>query len=171
MNKKIIIKTLLSFWIIYHVLVIFVMPNSSSFLGRYFGVYLVPYANVFGLNSPWMFFSPNPAPDYHMNITLYPKGSSEPIEIQWPEKKKAILFLTPAIRNFYLMHFFVRSPQLIETLLVPWLCKQQQSTEMVNINISIKSPPSLDKARFLTHDELKHSYEEVNYFEKTYSCI
>lgn len=192
MNRT-FVKRLLSLWIIYHLFVIFVMPNAGSFLGRYFGSYLVPYANIFGLNSPWMFFSPNPAAEYTMNITLYPKtplenasfaeketdplaaattevASAPPTEIQWPIQKHAILISTPAIRNFYLMHFFIRTPQYIETLLAPWFCKENPNSESVNIYIKIKNPPTLDKARVLNDENLKNSYEEVNYFERTFSC-
>lgn len=173
---KNIIKTFLSLWIIYHVFVIFVMPNSGSFLGRYFGSYLVSYANFFGLNSPWIFFSPNPPPEYKMKITLYQKDSDsvskdqQPIEIDWPLKAQSIPISTTAIRNLYLMHFFIRAPNLIEQWLAPWFCKENNNIEFVNILIKYRTPPALDKARILTLDELNQSYEEVLYFEKSFSC-
>ncbi|HPI41542.1 MAG TPA: hypothetical protein PLJ21_12100 [Pseudobdellovibrionaceae bacterium] len=173
------LKPILSLWIVYHLFVIFVMPNASSYLGRSLGTYLVPYANIFGLNSPWMFFSPNPAPEYIMNISLYPKNgqgnendfSNDEVQtLHWPEKSKSILLTTPGIRNFYLMHFLIRSPQYIETLLAPWVCRQYPNTESLHINVRVKTPPSLDKSEGLKHEDLVLSLEETNYFEKSYAC-
>ncbi len=168
-----LLKPILSLWIVYHLFVIFVMPNASSYLGRSLGTYLVPYANIFGLNSPWMFFSPNPAPEYIMNISLYPKDGQNVEDVQtlfWPERSKAILLSTPGIRNFYLMHFLIRSPQYIETLLAPWVCQQYPNTESIHVNVRVKTPASLDKSRALNHEDLMLSFEEANYFERSYAC-
>ncbi|MCX7977885.1 MAG: hypothetical protein N2578_02655, partial [Bdellovibrionaceae bacterium] len=52
---------LFSVWIVYHIVVISVIPNQSNFLNRYFEKAIVPYASQLGMNASWNFFSPDPA--------------------------------------------------------------------------------------------------------------
>src|SRR5437867_2035354 len=52
-------KIVLSCFIIFHIISVFVLPNPESIVYR--NLTLIPqYGNLFGLNTTWRFFSPNP---------------------------------------------------------------------------------------------------------------
>ena len=57
---RFILKLILSIWLVYHLFVISVVPNFSSFAKRYGGDWLAKYANLIMINARWDMFAPNP---------------------------------------------------------------------------------------------------------------
>src|SRR4051812_36520058 len=65
------LRSLISVLICFHLVVILVLPNSSSFLGRALEPWIVPYANLLGLNVTWNFFAPDPAHTMYINYFVH----------------------------------------------------------------------------------------------------
>ncbi len=54
-------KVLLSFFILFQIAAVFILPNPEGILYRELAPVVVTFGNFFGLNTTWRFFSPNPA--------------------------------------------------------------------------------------------------------------
>jgi len=60
-RAKLLVKVILSGWIVYNIFTMLVMPNLGAYFGRSTSRFITPYGNTVGLNASWNFFSPDPA--------------------------------------------------------------------------------------------------------------
>jgi hypothetical protein len=146
------LRVVLSVFIVYHLLVISVMPNRSSFLGRQLEPWINPYANLLGLNITWNFFAPDPEHTMYIHYRVYfPENeggeSRDPVEGFIPPAKEKIVVDTSARRFFYAMRFLILDQRRMKVLLVPFLCRSHEGAEEVHIKSILEPIPSLDLSR------------------------
>ena len=60
LHNRILLKTFLSLFAIWHIFSIFVLPDPDSVLYHHLTNSVVRYGNLIGFNNTWRFFSPNP---------------------------------------------------------------------------------------------------------------
>lgn len=160
-----------SLWLVYHVFVILMMPNGTSYVGRTLGPVIRPYAAILGLNASWNFFSPDPAHTMYMKFTLYDEDEvKEPREIYFPAQKDQGVWDLGERRNLYAMRYFLLDPRRIEAILGPYLCRHEAPVSVVRIEHVVNSVPSLDEAVLFRErgmSEMSQEFESVN---REYRC-
>ena len=146
-----ICKGLFSVWIVYHLVVMILMPNGSSFLVRRSQSYLLPYANSIGLNATWNFFSPDPAHTMYFNYKVRFEdengNETKPVFEGWfPPEKQAVIVDSSKRRFLYAVRFLLLDPKRLEVLFAPWLCREHPGSSKVIIQQITERIPYLDLA-------------------------
>ncbi|HTL12160.1 MAG TPA: hypothetical protein VL588_06715, partial [Bdellovibrionota bacterium] len=57
--------------LVFHLLVVALVPNQHLYVHRASAGILLPYANLLGINTAWRYFAPDPAPPvyYEFDVT------------------------------------------------------------------------------------------------------
>lgn len=136
-----ILKTVLSIFLVYHLLAVTILPMGSGLVIRELGRYFVGYANIFALNTTWQFFSPGPSPIFYLEYTYsYPAAGddedawetqSEPMLL--PERRTGFGISDFYSRRLYSMRFLSLNSDRMENLLVPWICRQDPKASSVSV--------------------------------------
>jgi len=153
---KNLLKLILSLFAIYHLCAITIFANPSSFLGRHLSEPFLYYANMFGLNNTWNFFSPDPAHTMYLSYRVHFEDTGattkEPIEGFLPPEKKQIVVNSSRRRMLYALRFLLLDPSRFQTILEPWLCRQFPGASEIALSYNLETLPSLDLA--LSHPDL-----------------
>ncbi len=164
-------RILLSLFICFHLVVILVLANGSSFLGRSLEPWLAPYGNVLALNLTWTFFAPDPAHTMFIRYLVYFDDDlgterKSPIEGYVPEEKDQIVIDTSKRRYLYAMRFLILDQKRMKTLLGPFLCRKYPGASSISLEEILEPIPNLDLARI---GDLKPS-EERKMLTYTHHC-
>ena len=173
---KRIFKILISLWILYHLSVILVLANGSSFVGRNWSQFFLPYGNVLGLNSSWNFFSPDPAHTMYLQYKIrYEDGQGnelkEPFEGFLPPEKNQVVVDSSKRRMLYAMRFLLLDPSRLETLMGPWLCRKYPGASEVSISYILEALPSLDVALTNSETSIADLKKEAQSNSLVYRCV
>lgn len=157
---KTIFKAIVHFWILFHVTLILIMPNSGSFIGRYYEKWILPYTNTIGLNSAWSFFSPDPSLIFTMKyrfLFLNEMGEElkPSIDGQYPRFSSGNFINPIRMRELYTFRFFNLIESYRESYLFPWLCRQNPEATHVEIQALVEAYMPLDKAMKLEQQSEK----------------
>jgi hypothetical protein len=163
-------KVLISLWLVYHLLAVFVLPGGGSFVIRRLQSYLLPYANTVGVNTTWNFFSPDPANTmyfiYHINFENDEGEELKPREEGFfPPEKDKIVTNGSRRRLLYAMRFLMLDSRRLQTLMAPWLCREYPEASRVSIQMILEKIPSLDRALLAGADR-----EQIDSQKVSYSC-
>lgn len=169
------IKALLSLWALYHLLVVIVMSNGGSFVGRLLQGYITPYANITGFNTSWNFFSPDPAHTMYFRYLVYFNDENgeplqEEVEGFFPRLKNQGTFDPRERRELYLMHFFLLNPERLEKLFAPMICRQYPGATSLRVDFIIESIAPLDQAVTLKRDSMADLSNQYEFIKREYSC-
>ncbi len=169
------LKIFLSVWIVYNIITMVVMPNAGSFLGRKYGHYIAPYANIVGLNASWNFFSPDPAQTIYLKYFiefLNSDGDSvqDPIVGYFPQEKNKAVMDVNRRRELYVMRFMIIGPNRLQNLFGPWLCRQYPNATSVHIEQMAETVASLDEVLSKHNSTVKELSREVTYANIDFRC-
>lgn len=168
MQKK--FRYVLLIYAIYHICAIVLMPNPSSLLSREFAGYFTPYTNLFGLNTTWQFYSPEPASYlYYSYEVQVPEG--EPLAGRWPLAKADVPSMLQENYNrfMYNSRYVTSTPERVEKFFVPFLCKKVPGAVSVSISGSVEQLPDLEKAR-LDSEAINSMKQKMREIERDYPC-
>ena len=148
-------KIVLSFFALMQVFLMVVLANGTSYPGRNLPAPLLNYANSISLNTPWNFFSPDPAHTMYLRAVIRFEDSEgnwlqEPKEFYLPSDRTKIIVDSGERRFLYAMRYLVISPVQIEAVLIPYLCRQNPGASSVYVEHILQPIPNLDKAQFFT---------------------
>jgi hypothetical protein len=168
-------KILLSAFICFHLIVIVVLANGSSFLGRHLAPILLPYANTLGLNATWNFFSPDPAHTMFYRMRIFFEDANgedlrEPEELYFPPEKGQIVVNSSKRRMLYAMRFLTLDPTRLKSILGPWLCRQYPGATRVKMEHFIHEIPGLDAAMAHIDQPLSELLVEKNFISEAMQC-
>jgi hypothetical protein len=168
-------RALLSLFIVFHLLVILVLANGSSYLGRNLQSLILPYGNVLGLNATWNFFSPDPAHTMYYKYKVYFENAegdelSPVVEGFLPPEKSHIVIDSSKRRLLYSMRFLTIEPSRIKTLMGPWLCKSHPGATRVRIDYVMEQIPFLDVAVARRNEPMEELISERNLIRNDISC-
>lgn len=168
-------KALLSLWILYHLFVVVVMSNPGSFLERNVRAWLAPYANITGFNTSWNFFAPDPASTMYFHYWVHFENDrgeplKEPVEGFLPQDKNTASFDVRRRRELYLMHYFFRRPERLESLFVPHLCKEHPGATTVRIEFMVETIAPLDEARIFKDEAMSDLSKQLELIKREYPC-
>lgn len=144
---RLILKVFLSLWLCYHVLVMLVVPNPSSFVIRYLGSGITAYANQLMINTGWGVFAPDPAAPSYVEYSVYFDQDSEQRTIHGaiPIDKEKLSWQPNRRREFYFMVYLISNPERAEKVLIPWLCEQHPRARKVKARLVGAEIRSLDQ--------------------------
>jgi hypothetical protein len=174
-DKHFFLKALISIFIIYHLVVIIVLPNGFSYLGRVLHPFIVPYANTLGLNTTWNFFSPDPANTIFFEYSVRFEDEmgnpiKEPIFGVLPKEKDQIITDSSQRRFLYAVRFLMLDKNRLELLFAPWLCRQYEGATRVSIKQVTQQIPNLDMANKMSDNETVVRNEIASEFS-SYNCV
>ncbi|MDZ4660456.1 MAG: hypothetical protein SGJ18_02435 [Pseudomonadota bacterium] len=153
-----VFKGIVSLWIVYHLFVILLFPNSSSLLSRKLDTFLLPYANSLNMNTPWQFFSPWPGPKMYIEYVTYSEkdavdDSEKGFELLESEKR----FFPPKNqrdpdwdnwrRRLYATRFISMEPERLEKTFVAWVCRQSPKMTGVLLEVFFYPVANIEKAK------------------------
>lgn len=167
------VQFLFSLWIVYHIAVIVVMPNSNSFLVRQVGDSLIPYANVLGLNTSWNFFSPDPAHVMYFEYSVTRKD--QPVEEESPTyyippEKDHGPFGNAKRRIMYSMRYVVLDQRRVDAILGPWLCRKHPEAYQIHVEHKIETIPPIDEAVVKNNPEMDERTQLIKMVNKDFNC-
>ena len=145
-------RGLFSLFIIYHLVVIVLMPNSGSILGRRWGNLIAPYANIVGMNATWEFFSPDPPHPFYFDYSVYfetEDGDEKrpPIDGYFPEWRTEQTLHPNKIRLKNAVRFFALTRTSVEQAFIGYLCRQYPDANRVKVRQVTEVVPPLEKAK------------------------
>lgn len=151
MQKK-WLRHLLTLFLLYHVVVIVLMPNAGSILGRRWGHYIAPYANTLGMNATWEFFSPDPPQPFYFDYSVYfetEEGDEkrEPIDGYFPDWRTERTLHPNKIRLKNAVRFFALTRASVEQAFIGYLCRKYPEANRVRVRQMLELVPPLEKAR------------------------
>lgn len=179
-RAALVLKALLSLWIVYNIVVIIVMPNAGSYFGRVTSRFIGPYANNVGLNAGWNFFSPDPAHTMYIRYMVYfshPQDSEldseterEPIEGYFPAEKNKMISSVFRSRELYLMRFMIIDKRHLKNLFGAWLCRQYPGASSVDMEHVIETVAMLDEAAAFKDESMAELSKELQFVAERFRC-
>lgn len=141
-------KVLLSLFIVFHVLTIFICPNPDGILFRKFSSTIVEYGNLFGLNTTWRFFSPNPAVRL-IEYDVFKKdqdGQYQSESFRYPKKVDDEKFHETYNRKIN-NGMYVVGRGIVNETLGPALCRAHPGAQTIALYSKGRIFPSIEKAK------------------------
>jgi len=176
-SRKILVlaKSFLSIWVLYHLFVVVVMSNGSSFMARFFEHQITTYANQTGFNTSWNFFSPDPAHTMYIRYVVNfndenGEPTKEPVEGYFPALKNVSTFDPRERRELYLMHYFILSPDRLENLFTPVICRQHPGASSIYVDFIIESIAPLDQAALQKSQSMEDLSKLNEFIKREISC-
>lgn len=170
-SRPVWLRVLLSIFIVYHLIVISVLANGGSFLGRKLGPWISPYGNLFGVNVVWNFFAPDPAHTMYIHYVVHFLDSEEgtqldPVEGFIPPEKEKIVVNTSKRRFLYAMRSLIFDEKRMKVFLGPFLCRQHPGADSIVIKNILEPIPSLDLVQLNSVQEK----QQATLLEYTHDC-
>lgn len=174
-KAKLLCKALLSFWIVYNIFTMLVMPNIGAYFGRMSSRFIIPYANTVGLNASWNFFSPDPAHTMYLHYMINyadkeGNPTKDPVEGYFPPEKNQGITATTRKRELYVMRFMVIDPKRLKVFMGPWLCRQYPGATSVDMEHVIETVPMLDQVVTFKGEGVRDLSQELQYVKESVSC-
>ncbi len=132
--------------ILFHFVVILLVPNRDSYINQSFMPVVGPYVNLISMNTAWQFFSPDPGLATYLYARIQ-RGSELMAEDNMPPEDDEFLFRTSFNRRVATMRFVGKDPERTRTILIPWLCQKYPEATSVHIDKVVVPVPSLDAVK------------------------
>jgi hypothetical protein len=142
-RAEMIFQILASAFVLYHLICMVWLPNSSSFFVESNRAWLTPYANQFGLNTTWQFFSPNPWPPTFLEYEVVKEGGKRET-YTFPDQKRAGFFRDNYNRHLTALMLSQHLPKYMRLGIGPFLCRQHPEAQTIELSMVVVRPPSLD---------------------------
>lgn len=166
-----IVKVLLSVWIVIHGTCILVMPNANSFLGRQLSEWFYPYGNAVGLNVGWSFFSPDPANVLYLRYVVYfQNADKEAYEGFFPREKNRPASTVQGKRDLAVLRFMLLDHKRLGVLMGPWLCRQHKGAESVYMEYMMETVPPIDLAQTSIGKDVQELSQELQFIKVDHNC-
>lgn len=160
-------KIIISGFICYILVVATVMPNGTSFLGRWLSNIILPVSNQLGFTVNWNFFAPDPAQTMYISYVVnFKDEAKEPVQGYIPPQKKDIVVDSSERRLLYAMRFMIIEEKRLSLILGPYLCRQFQGASSIFIRSILEPILNLDAARGGAEEK-----PEATIMEHTHDCL
>lgn len=172
---KTIRRLFLSVVIIYFLVMILVLANGSSVMGKALYPYFGLVANSMGLNTSWNFFSPDPAHVIYIKSLIiyqdeYGNTVKDTITDVYPPSEDKGDFGLVSRRDSFASRFFMIDAQRIQSYYAPWLCKKYPGARRVAIEGMMLSVPSLERAATELSLSVQEMMEEILVHQVNHTC-
>ncbi len=149
MKATAVLKALLSLFLVYHFLAVVILPMGSGLIIREVGHYFITYANQFGFNTTWQFFSPGPSPSFYLEYSYgfdledNPEGYETHL---LPEKRVGTSWSDFYNRRLFSMRFMALNAERSRKYLAPYLCRLKPEAKTVTLRTLVTKVESVDRA-------------------------
>lgn len=129
-----IFKILISVWVVFHLLCVFITPNSLSHLGVRFQGILSPYMNTLALSNSWNFFAPEPGPPPTFLDWELINSRGEVVSTgRLPDTPDPFFLRERQNRRITLSRFLLSDTARIDRMLIPYLCRKHSEISSVRV--------------------------------------
>lgn len=144
---QVTLKIFLSFYILYHLAVVFVTPQRMSMLRKNFGSYFISYAQTLFIDGSWNFYIPRRSHYYDFKYTVM-EGKRKIGTFRWPPSRREV-------KRIYLNHnrlishsrfFMIIGGRNIRRHFIPYLCDLHPSADKITVKAILKRKPRLKNA-------------------------
>ena len=140
------LRFLVRLFIVFHVLVIFIVPNRESILNADLSAIILPYANQLQINTAWQFFSPDPGPATFL-VARVSRGSAQIAQEFLPPEEDEHFFRQFRNRRIAAMRFMGRDPNRATQVWIPYLCAKHPEATTISIEKVTSAVASLESVR------------------------
>jgi hypothetical protein len=166
-------KAAVTVWLIFHISVMIVMSNGSSFFARSMGNFYRFYANQLNINTNWNFFSPDPAQVMYIQYTVYTLDDygndlQPALEEYFPKEKNQGSFGLTHRRDFYLSRYLLLSEERMENMFAPWVCRQHPQATNILVQTMVEKVTPLDEMVRSQRNNVRMEQSAV--FKKEFRC-
>lgn len=126
------LRVFLSFFIVFHLWVVFTTPFQSELLAKIQPRWISSYASLIGINTSWAYFSPEPAKRDYLVVEYYKTKSSDEIwkESVWPPPRQNFWFKETFARRRYAANFFMSDSSRLK-LFIRYICRTESAQKIV----------------------------------------
>lgn len=139
------VQGLASIWLLWHLFVIFSVPNQTSYLNVTLKPLLLPYANSLGFNRSWQFFSPDPGTPLFLQFEIWKNREKIGSEIYPP--LQAPFIRLPYVRRIYLVRILTLFPELAGLVVGPYLCRMHPEASELEMSYMAVKPVTYDEVK------------------------
>lgn len=133
----------LNIWIVFHLTVLFLTPNSENYFGYRFRSYLQPYIGLFEFSGDWKFFSPDPAPKLELEWSVADRSGTTIKAGTYPDFENPSLIADRDLRKLASLRFMLMRDGILQKMWVPYLCHRYPGAFSVRMSRVLQSPPLL----------------------------
>lgn len=151
MNRPKIFKFILSVFIIFHLICVFILPNPDGILYRQFAPVVVTYGSFFGFNTTWRFFSPNPLIRI-MQYEVFSRNEDGNLVgqiFQYPRSLEEEGSRENFNRKLTNSMFMMMREEYMRDILGPKICSWHPGAEIISFSMRGRVLPSIEKSKFM----------------------
>ncbi|MCB0407118.1 MAG: hypothetical protein KDD34_02875 [Bdellovibrionales bacterium] len=151
MKKAQLAQLIFSLFLVYHLMAILIMPNPGSYVERHFGFLFYGYTSTLGINTPWQFFSPNPATKMFYEYEIIENEGSDSLTqtYRWPpEKNHTNMIGANYKRLIYHSWYTTSSEERKSKFLMNYLCRKHPSAISISLKSFSEKVPPMERFRF-----------------------
>ncbi len=148
------LKTILSAFIVFHVLCVFILPNPESMLFRATAPVMTTYGNFLGFNTTWRFFSPNPMIRY-MEYTIFYRDSSKKLVSsthRYPRVYTEEKFFENYSRKLNNSMYMMMHKDHLRDNFGKILCRWHPDAEVISVAARGRVFPNIEKSQLIRGD-------------------
>jgi hypothetical protein len=134
---------LLTLYLLFHLFVIFITPNSQNYFGYRLIHVFKPYINFFEFSSDWTFFSPDPAPPLYIEYKVFDRDGKEMSSGTFPESGNPFILGDRQIRRISAARFMLLGDGTAQKTLAPYLCVKNEGAFSVRLTRVYEYPPHM----------------------------
>ena len=160
-SVQVTLKVLVSLFIVYHLLMIFISPNRLSMIHEKLMPYFISYAHTLSMDVSWSFYAPNPYSYFYFEYEVIYKNDRVNT-FRWPpsrkESKRNIFNYNRFISQT--LFFMLSGPRELRRHFLPYLCHLHPESKEITAQAIVEDRPHFKKAQVL--DPLQSLYNKEN---------
>ncbi len=158
---QVTLKVLVSLFIVYHLLMVFISPNRLSMIHEKLMPYFISYAHTLSMDVSWSFYAPNPYSYFYFEYeVIYTNDRVN--TFRWPpsrkESKRNIFNYNRFISQT--LFFMLAGPRKLRRYFLPYLCHLHPESKEITAQAIVEDRPHFKKAQVL--DPLQSLYNKEN---------
>ncbi|MCB0347301.1 MAG: hypothetical protein KDD37_00625 [Bdellovibrionales bacterium] len=136
---------ILSVVILFHLLVVIIIPNQQSYFQYAWRSVLMPYAGTLNIAFAWQFFSPDPAAAIYYDYSAIADDEIK-YTLTYPDDVNRPWFRPNYSRRNTLKNVFMKFPYLNEKIFIPYFCKTHPDIDIFDVSKRVVRPTTFDEA-------------------------
>ena len=149
-NKKLrgILKFILSLFILYHLAMVFIMPQYMSMIHERLIPYFISYAHTLSFTTSWDFYAPNPTYYYYFQYEVV-NSKNKVGTFRWPPSRKESkrIYLNHNRLIYHARFFMLLGHKNIRKHFMPYLCYLHPEATEITLQVMFEDRPHFKKAK------------------------
>lgn len=133
----------LTLFIVFHLSVLLLTPNSENYFGYRLRPWFQPYVSFFEFSGDWKFFSPDPAPKLELEWSVLDQSGAVVQAGKYPDFENPFIIADRGLRRVASLRFMLMREGSLKKMWVPYLCHHYPHAFSVRMSRVFESPPLL----------------------------